>query len=266
MRILTVINLKGGVGKTISAINIAYTLTTRGARVLLIDNDKQGNASKFFGVHNYTRPTIANLLTDKNLAAADVIRPTQFPNLWVIPANMNLIRADREVLLDASRAQQTRLLKALTPLEGDYDFAIIDNAPDLGMSAINALVASSDVLIPIKIDKFSLDGLAQIVEQVQDIREFNPRLHIVGGFVTMFQKNNVNISGLEYLQTHSPIQILNTTIAKTVKVDESTFAGLPLLLYAKKTQAAADYVALTEEYLDRGDFRPRDSVPPPATF
>jgi len=220
--------------------------------VLLIDNDKQGNASKFFGAYDYDKPSIADVLTGRDVDLSKVIRQTKFENLDVLPANLSLLRADKEVLLDTARAQQTRLKKALENLGGLYDYVIIDNAPDLNISNINAIVASDDILIPIKIDQFALDGLEILTEQAEDLRSFNPRLKIAGGFVTMYQKNNVNTAGLKYLrEKQTLIPMFDAVISKTVKVDESTFKGEPLLKYAPKTRAASDYCALAEEYLGR---------------
>ena len=249
IRTLSIINLKGGVGKTISAVNMAYTLTRENFRVLLIDNDKQGNASKFFGAHDYEKPSMSDILTEKNVDLSKIIQRTKYERLDIIPANMTLLRADKEVLLDSSRMQQTRLSQALKTIRHLYDYAVIDNAPDLSMSIINAMVASHDILIPIKIDKFSLDGLAQLIEQLTNVHEFNPELKITGGFVTMYQRNNVNTGGIEYLRGNAPIPIFETVINKTVKVDESTFVGEPLLVYAPKTPVADDYCRLTGEYI-----------------
>jgi len=253
IRILSIINLKGGVGKTISAVNMAYTLTRENFRVLLIDNDKQGNTSKFYEAHDYEKPSISDVLTEKNVDLDKIIRRTKYERLDIIPANMTLLRADKEVLLDSTRQQQTRLSQALKTVSHLYDYVVIDNAPDLSMNVINAIVASDDVLIPIKIDNFSLDGLEQLIEQVENVRvNFNDKLNIAGGFVTMYQKNNVNISGIEHLRKHAPIPMLGTTICKTVKVDESTFVREPLLIYAPKTAVAQDYCRLTSEYIKMG--------------
>lgn len=249
IRTLSIINLKGGVGKTISAVNIAYSLTRENFRVLLIDNDKQGNSSKFFNAHDYNKPSISDVLTVKNVDLNGIIQRTKYERLHILPANMTLLRADKEVMLDTTRMQQTRLSKALTAVNALYDYVVIDNAPDLSMSIINAMVASDDVLIPIKIDKFSLDGLSQLIEQVKNVHDFNPKLKIAGGFVTMYQRNNVNSDGLAYLRENSPIPIMQTTISKTVKVDESTFVGEPLLVYVPKAQVAEDYCRLTSEFL-----------------
>lgn len=253
IRILSIINLKGGVGKTISAVNMAYTLTQENFRVLLVDNDKQGNASKFYGAHDYDKPSISDVLTQQKPTLDGIIQRTEYERLDVLPANMTLLRADKEVLLDSTRQQQTRLSQALKTVNHLYDYVVIDNAPDLSMNVINAIVASDDVLIPIKIDNFSLDGLTQLIEQVDNVRtNFNDKLNIAGGFVTMYQKNNVNISGIEHLRKHAPIPMLGTTITKTVKVDESTFVRKPLLLYAPKNAVSQDYCRLTAEYIQMG--------------
>ena len=160
MKTISIINLKGGVAKTISAVNIAHILAViHNKRVLLVDNDKQGNASKMFNLHSYDEPSVAEVLTDRSASLEAIITPTQYKNLDLIPANMNLLRANLQILLDSSRPQQTRFRTAFKAILSDYDYCIIDNAPDINISTINALVASDDVMIPIKIDKFAFDGL-----------------------------------------------------------------------------------------------------------
>ena len=171
----------------------------------------------------------------------------------VLPANMTLLRANKEILLDCNWVQQTRLRKALLTVAEGYDYCVIDNAPDLNMSVINALVASDDVLIPIKIDKFAFDGLEQLLEQVDEVREFNAGITVQGCFATMVQQNNVNVQGLSWLEQHAGVPLLATAIRKTVRVDESTFAGAPLAVYAGGSTAAKDYKALTVEYLRRAE-------------
>jgi len=251
MKIITIINLKGGVGKTISAINIAYILTAvYKMRVLLIDNDKQGNVSKFFNLHSDDAPGMTEIMTVKGVDASALIQTTAYAGLDVITANMGLLHANREALIDQSRPQQTRLKLALKPLENAYDYAVVDCAPDINMSVINALAVAHDVLIPVKIDNFAFDGLKELVEQIEVIREaYNPALTVKGCFITMYQYNNVNVSGVEWLEKSTDYPIFKTSIRKTVKVDESTFAGIPLLEYARKSTAGRDYEALVGEYL-----------------
>jgi len=255
MKIASVINLKGGVGKTISAINIAHVLNVvHGARVLLVDNDKQGNVSKFFGLYSYERPSIADVLTVKGYEVAKAIFPwpgnvAGNAGIDILPANMSLLNANKEVLLDMSRPQQTRLKKALDAVAHRYDYCIIDNAPDINMSVINAFVASDDILVPIKVDKFAFDGLSQLAEQIEDIKEFNPALRLAGCFITMKTINNVNMQGAAWLKKNTDFPIFKTGIRKTVKIDETTFCGKPILAYAKNSTAAKDYMGLVAEYL-----------------
>lgn len=254
MKTISIINLKGGVGKSISAINIAHILVTvHKKRVLLIDNDKQGNVSKFFGVHDYEKPSISDVLTGRK-SMYNAMCHTKYEDLYIIPSNMNLLTADREILLDVSRPQQTRLQKALKEFGQSgiiCDYCIIDNAPDINMSVINALVASQDVLVPIKVDKFAFDGLSQLVDQIEDIKEFNPLLRLCGCFITMDSHYNVNLQGAEWLENNTEYPLFQTSIRKTCKIDETTFNGKPILEYAKNSNAAKDYVRLVDEYLQK---------------
>ncbi len=251
MKTVSIINLKGGVAKTISAANIAHILAVvHGKRVLLLDNDKQGNASKMFNLHSYSNPSISDVLTDKNADIKDIIRPTQYPGLDLIPANMTLLKANLEVMLDQSRPQQTRFRKALKTIADEYDYCLIDNAPDINISTINALVTSDDVLIPIKIDKFAFDSLEELKEQIDNTREeLNPGLCFTGCFVTCYQKNDVNLQGEEWLDKQDEYPMFKTHIRRTEKVDESTFATMPIIEYSRRCGAARDYLALVEEYL-----------------
>jgi len=250
-------------GKTASAVNIAYILNKRhNKRVLLIDNDKQGNTSKFFKCHDYSRPTIAEVLTEKDPnTLRDALRSLNSasePWLDLLPANMNLLRAEKEILLDVSRAQQTRLKRAIKAMKDGgyhYDYAVIDCAPDLNMGVINAIVAADDILIPIKIDSFALDGVEQLLEQIEETRDFNPNVRVAGGFITMYTRNNVNTQGAEVLNERTGLPMFKTVIRKTVKVDETTFTGQPLIDYAPKCTAAKDYEALVAEYLAGCSFR-----------
>ncbi len=148
MRVISVINLKGGVAKTMSSINIAHILATvHNKRVLLVDNDKQGNTTKLFGLHDEDEMSIADIMTDKEIDITDTIAATQYENLDVIPADMRLLKANLNVIMDVGRPQHNRLSKALKQIEEDYDYCIIDNPPDINISVINALVASDDQIL-----------------------------------------------------------------------------------------------------------------------
>lgn len=249
MRTVAVINLKGGVGKTITSINAAYVLSEMGHRVLVVDNDKQGNTSKFFGVHSYDQGSLADIMA-KGASAAEVIRHTEFKNIDVIPANMELLTANKAVLLDTTKPQQVRIKAALEAVQGEYDYCIIDCAPDINMSVINALTAADEFIIPIKIDNFTLDGVKEIMNQAEEIKKyFNPKLEYRGGFITSYRNNDVNRQGREYLTTQQQYKIFNTVIRWTAKVDESTFAALPILKHSSRCGAAKDYNNFVKEWL-----------------
>lgn len=251
MKKISIINLKGGVAKTISAINMAHILATiHKKRVLLIDLDKQGNTTKLFDKHNKSEYSVADLITNR-CSIDEVILKTDYENLDLIPANMDLIEANFKVMLDVSIPQQFRLKKHLDEVEECYDYCIIDNPPDINVSVINALVASDDVLIPIKVDKFAFDGMKELITQINNAKVSNPNLKLKGCFVTLFNKNDVNIQGEELLKNDKEYKMFNTHIRRTVKADESTFANAPILEYSKRCAAAKDYKALVEEYLSK---------------
>ena len=254
MKIISIINLKGGVAKTLTADNMAHVLAVfHSKRVLIVDNDKQGNTSKMFGVHSYDDKSISDVLTARRLDIHEAIKKTRFEGIDVLPANMTLIRANLEVMMDSTRPQQTRLRAALDPIAGEYDYCLIDNAPDINISTINALVASDDVIIPIKIDKYAFDGLAELKEQIEDTRDdLNPRLRLAGCLITCFQRTDADKQGEEWLQSQPEYPVFNTHIRYSEKVTESTFAESPIAEYSRRSGAAMDYIAFVREYLERG--------------
>lgn len=168
MKTVSIINLKGGVAKTLTTVSMAYALSQQyNARVLVVDNDKQGNCSKTFGVHSYDRQSIADLMLDRDADLAEVIQHTKYDRIDVIPANMTLLTANMQVMMDSSRPQQTRLRTALRKVADLYDYCLIDNAPDINISTVNALVASDEAVIPVKIDSYAFDGLIELKNQIE---------------------------------------------------------------------------------------------------
>lgn len=254
MKVLNICNLKGGVGKTITAVNMACILgEVYGKRVLVIDNDKQGNTSRFFRRFDYEAPSIADVLTGKR-TAEEVIKPTPYSNVHIIPANMNLLLANREIMLDMTRPQQSRLKDALTTILGTFDFCLIDNAPDENMSVINALVAGDDVLIPVKDDAFSFDGVREMVSCINQVRDnFNPKLKIAGWFKTMYRPyenqwdTTTNAMDLESCGLFG-VPMLNPVVWSP-KVSRTTYACVPMILSNPKSKVTGQYRNLVKDYL-----------------
>lgn len=253
MKTLSIINLKGGVAKTTSSVNMAHILAAvHGYRVLLVDNDKQGNASKILNRHGYDKPGVAQVMTDRKIEPSEVIQNTEIENLDIITANMNLLTANIEVMLDQSRPQQIRFKKFFERISDQYDYCIIDNAPDINISTINALVASDDVMVPITIDDFAIDGLEELKEQIDNTREdLNPDLVFRGCFITQYDRTNeADIQGEAFLKTLD-YPLFKTHIRRTPKMKPSTFARMPILEYSPTCGASIDYKKLVEEWLNK---------------
>lgn len=268
MQTISIISLKGGVAKTTTAVNMAYTLAAvHNKKVLIIDNDKQGNTSKAFKRYDTEDTnTIARVMLQRNIDVSEVIKSTDYEGIDIITANMDLLEANLRTIVDTGRQQQTRFKKALEnakvidrgwakfdylPLTEAYDYCIIDNAPDINMSIINALVMSNDVIVPIFMDQYSFDGLDILLDQIAQVQEdFNENLKFAGCLITQYQNNDVNNQGIEWLKAHD-IPIFKQQIRRTEKkVSESTFAKMPLVEYSVRCGAAQDYKKFVLEYLE----------------
>lgn len=268
MQTISIISLKGGVAKTTTAVNMAYTLAAvHNKKVLIIDNDKQGNTSKAFKRYDTEDTnTIARVMLQRNVDVSEVIKSTDYEGIDIITANMDLLEANLRTIVDTGRQQQTRFKKALEnakvidrgwakfdrlPLTEAYDYCIIDNAPDINMSIINALVMSNDVIVPIFMDQYSFDGLDILLDQIAQVQEdFNENLKFAGCLITQYQNNDVNNQGIEWLAAHK-IPLFNQRIRRTEKkVNESTFAKMPLVEYSVRCGAAQDYKKFVLEYLE----------------
>ena len=251
MKTVSIINLKGGVAKTLTTISMAHILAEKhGKRVLVIDNDKHANSSKTFGVHGYEHKSIADIMLDRNINMDEVIRHTTYQHIDMIPANMDLLSVNKQVMMDSSRPQQTRLRTALRKISDLYDYCLIDNAPDINISIINALVASNDVIIPVQIDPYAFDGLKELKDQIEITQEeLNPDLCLKGCLITRFQRVDGERQGEDWLRNHLNCLVFKTHIRYSSKVVESSFMGKPIAEYSKTCGAALDYTNFVAEYL-----------------
>ena len=233
MRTIAVINLKGGVAKTITSNSVAYILASQGNRVLLVDNDKQGDASRGLNRRTQDGEGIDRIMTARHPEdwMNKLIKHTDFAGLDVLPANMRLLSANQAVMLDQTRPQQFRIRDALECVKNQYDFCIIDNAPDINVSTINALTACDDVLIPVEIDDNTTEGLPELVSQIG------------------YTKEDLNKDLENFWIQAAGYPMLKTKIRYSRKVSESTYARIPIPLYSPRSLAAKDYEDLVNEYI-----------------
>lgn len=248
MKKISVLNIKGGVAKTTSAINVAAILAEEGNKVLVVDVDAQSNLTMAFKSYDIDDLSVSDVLLSKSVEVNEVIKETEHENIDILPSNISLAFAEKKILVDVTRSQQNRLKRILDKLEDKYDYCIIDCPPSLNMITINALVASDEVIVPIKIDKFALDGLEYLLESIDEIKEeFNPSLQFKGCFVTMDTSTTVNKEIKKALKEILKDKMFDTSIRQNVTVTEASFEQIPVVNYKKNSNASKDYRALVKE-------------------
>lgn len=244
MKTIAVYNNKGGIGKTVTSVNLAYELTVRGYRVLLIDTDPQGNASSFYRRYDLTKASVTELLMGARPTRCKW--RTRFKNLDIVPANSNLRTVDPGKLV----AGVGTLRLALWVYENDYDYCIIDCPPGVGFLIEVVMDAVEDVIIPLNPDVFSTDGLGTTLDV---IREFgDPRVH-AGCLFTAFYKNRETVALVQSVMSTMDVMVYNNLIRRCGAVSHSLKVRKPLAKCASRSTAAEDYRDFTGEYLERED-------------
>lgn len=247
---ITIINLKGGVGKSVTACNLAAELAAAGKSVLVVDLDKQANTTKFFRGLDYDRASVADLLTGDRFASAALIE-TELPGVGLLPANMRLLKANRQVLLDTTEPQQTRLRDQLAQIAADWDVALLDCPPDLDMGSINALCTADWVIVPVDCDEWATDGLREILDQMERIRMYhNPRLRLMGILVTKYQRTRYARRAVEELAAMK-LPVFRSVIRQCTAVKEAKYLHKPMREYKPRSTAGQDYADLGREVMNR---------------
>ena len=256
MKTICVMNLKGGVGKTVTATNMAAIMAAMGKRVQLIDADHQGNTSAFFQA-DQTATTLSEILRGENEPYwADNVQRTGYEGLDIVPGNMALAELETsDGLYDRWHALYRLREFVISAAEDDaYDFAIIDMPPAFSTAAKAALLAADEVIIPMKLDAFSVSGMSELLRQIASMRKFNPRLRLAGILVTMYRNTDMTRQAEKILRAGS-VPVYKTVIRRTDIVDESTYSSTPLYLYSPNCAAAVDYKRFVREYLEGSDGR-----------
>lgn len=248
--IVSVVNQKGGVGKTTTAVNLAAHLAEEGKYVLLVDLDPQGNATSGLGHDPRSlEGTYEVLAGTANLT--DVALNTAHHGLLLLPANQNLAGASVELVSEIGR--ERKLHEALLPVRNDFDYIIIDNPPSLGLLALNGLVASDSVLIPVQAEYFALEGLGQLMNTVSMVKKsVKPELDIMGAVITMYDpRTKLSKAVLEELYKHFPEKIFKTVIPRSVRLAEAPSYGKSIIHYDPDSKASLAYKRLAQEFLTR---------------
>ena len=224
-------------------------------KVLLFDNDKQGNASRLFDAYqNQTEAQAAAVLKNAVFNVRDM-KHTKNRNLDIVPCNYFMELAELEIKADTETPQHDRYRRAFENLkdwDGDYyDFCIIDNAPDLGMNVINALVAADEIIIPVNLDCYALDGLEELVEQVNNIRQLNRKSRLAGVLITDYEKSDTSEAAETWLRTKSGLPVFDTVIRHSKKVKDSTFYHKTPIAYSVRSGAAQGYKNFILEYMGK---------------
>jgi chromosome partitioning protein len=249
-RVIALSNQKGGVGKTTTAINLSTALAACGNKVLVIDFDPQGNTTTGFGIdkRNLEHNTYSLLMGESNLAQATLA--TQVPNLFIVPSTIHLSGA--EVELVSVMARENRLKEALATTS-EYDYVFIDCPPSLGLLTINALVAASDVLIPLQCEFFAMEGISQLFKTFELVRKnLNPNLSLMGVLLTMYDKrNNLSNQVVADVRAHLGDKVFETVIPRNVRLSEAPSHGAPGLIYDVRSPGSQAYIRLAAELMQR---------------
>jgi chromosome partitioning protein len=250
-KIIAVVNQKGGVGKTTTAINLATALASIDYKILLIDLDPQGNASTGMGISQRDRDSTAYDLLVLDTPIEKVIKKSNIPKIDIISSTVDLSGAELELVSKTNR--ELTLKNKLSRVIDDYDYIIIDCPPSLGLLTVNALVASRSVLVPLQCEFFALEGLSHLLKTVELVKKrLNPNLEIEGVLLTMYDRRyNLTSQVEEDVRGHLGQMVFETIIPRNVRVSEAPSHGKPAIIYDFKCAGSLAYIRLAKEILEK---------------
>ncbi|HET9209379.1 MAG TPA: ParA family protein [Thermoanaerobaculia bacterium] len=247
--ILAIANQKGGVGKTTTAINLGAGLGALERRVLLVDCDPQGNATRGLGAKAEPPHLYHALVGEAPISAA--IRPSGFPNLDLVPAQRDLVGIEVELVGEPGWEQH--LKKVLAEVAGQYDTILLDCPPSLGHLTVNALVAADGVLVPLQCEYFALEGISELLATIKRVQgSLNPRLQIAGILLTMYDdRTNLSKDVAQEIRSHFAGKVYETVVPRNIRLAEAPSHGLPIFQYDIKSRGAEAYLAVAREIIRR---------------
>ncbi len=252
MKVIAVANQKGGVGKTTTSLNLSTCLAELGQRILLIDLDPQANATSGLGIEPMDDISASTPMMG-TATLTEMIIPTRFPNLWLIPANIDLAGVEVEAIRSGDHLMRLHDALAAMRTEAPFDFIVLDCPPSLGVLMTNALCAADEILIPLQCEYYSLEGLAKMVGLCERLRESgaNSGLQLCGILMTMYMRTNHSNAVIAEIQKHYGDIIFKTVIPRTIRLAEAPSHGQPIIQYEPGGLGSAAYRGLAKEFLSR---------------
>ena len=254
MRVITIANQKGGVGKTTTAINLATALAAVGRQTLLIDLDPQGNASTGLGVDREDREVSSYDVLVENASISEAAMVTAVPNLFLVPSTLDLLGVEMEIAGASGRAYRLRdALHFHVMASPKFDFVLIDCPPSLNLLTVNAMAAADSILVPLQCEFFALEGLSQLLQTVEQVRDtLNPTLDLHGIVLTMYDgRNNLAAQVVNDVRSYMGSHVYDTIIPRNVRVSEAPSFGKPAILYDMKCPGSQAYIRLASEVIQR---------------
>src|SRR5581483_991283 len=251
-KIISLANQKGGGGKTTTAINLGASLAACERRVLLIDLDPQANATSGVGIGKNEEKTMYNVLTE-GMKLKEVIRETELPTFYIAPSGVDLVGAELE--LSDAIGREFHLRRALQDVNGDFDYILIDSPPSLGLLTINGLTAANSVVVPMQCEYFALEGISQLVNTIDRVRDLlNPGLDIEGIVLTMYDdRMYLSRQVAEEVRSHFGPKVYETIIPRNVRLGEAPSFGKPIILYDIRSRGSEAYISLAKEIIQRAE-------------
>lgn len=251
-KVIAVINQKGGVGKSTTVINLSACLGENKKKILVIDFDPQGNTTSGYGIEKETLEHDIYDVILHDCPIEDTVQPTCEPNVFLVPATIQLATAEIELV--TTMARESVLKEALAKIKEEFDYVFIDCPPSLGLLTINALIAANSLIIPIQCEYYALEGVAKLLESMQMVKHrMNPGLEIFGVVMTMYDsRTTLSKQVVDEVQSYFGNKMFKTVIPRNVKVSEAPSHGLPVIQYARISKGALAYEKLAKEVISRG--------------